>query len=33
MGLLGFRMYLIHCCDPIAGLIGGGIATQPQGRL
>jgi hypothetical protein len=26
-------LYLMHCCDPIACLIGGGIATSPQGRL
>jgi hypothetical protein len=28
----GEKLYLIHCCDPIAGQIGGGIATSPQGH-
>jgi hypothetical protein len=33
LSLAAKGLYLIHCCDPIAGLIVGGIATSPQGRL
>jgi hypothetical protein len=33
LSLAAKGLYLIHCCGPIAGLIGGGLATSPQGRL